>query len=110
MFFLFIECIGVILVNKIIQVSGAQFYNTSFVHCMVCSSPQVHHHLFPLYPFLPSTTITTLLSMSMSFFLFNSQFLQPHNTFPIAVSLLSIYESVSVLLISSFCSVDFTYE
>ena len=40
-FFLFIEFIGVTLVNKIIQVSGAQFYNISFVQSTVCSPPQV---------------------------------------------------------------------
>ena len=29
------------MVNKIIQVLGAQFYNTSFVHYIVCLPPQV---------------------------------------------------------------------
>ena len=48
--FLFIEFIGVTLVNKIIQVSGAQFYNTSSVHCIVCSSPQVKSPSFNIYP------------------------------------------------------------
>ena len=37
----FIDCIGVTLVNRIMQVSGAQFHNTSSVHCTVCSPPQV---------------------------------------------------------------------
>ena len=40
-FFLFTEFVGVTVVNKIILASGAQFYNTSFVHCIVCSPPQV---------------------------------------------------------------------
>ena len=39
-FFLFIEFIGVTLVNKIIQVSGTRFHNTSSVHCIVCSPPK----------------------------------------------------------------------
>ena len=34
LFFLFIDFIGVTLVNKIIQVSDAQFYNTPSVHCI----------------------------------------------------------------------------
>ena len=33
--------IGVTLVNKIILVSGVQFYNTSFVCCAVCLPPEV---------------------------------------------------------------------
>ena len=50
-FFCYIELIGVTLVNKIIQVSVVQFYNTSSVHCIVCSPPQVKS---------PSTTSPTL--------------------------------------------------
>ena len=66
-FFLFIEFIGVILVNKIIQVSGAQFHNTSSVPCIVCSPPQLtspsitfyphytlFHHLPPPFPSNPT--------------------------------------------------------
>ena len=49
----FIECIQVTLVNKIMQVSGAQFYNTSSVYCIVCPV-SVHHHLSLLYPPPPS--------------------------------------------------------
>lgn len=37
-FSLFIEFLGVILVNKIIQVSGTQFCNTSSVYCIVSNS------------------------------------------------------------------------
>lgn len=33
----FMEFTGVPLVNKSIQTSGVQFYNTSDVHCIVCS-------------------------------------------------------------------------
>ena len=40
-FFFLIGFIMVTLVNKIIRVSGAQFHNTSSVHCIVCSPPQV---------------------------------------------------------------------
>ena len=41
--------IGMTLVNKITQVSGAQFHNTSSAHCTVCSPPHVSicHHLSP---------------------------------------------------------------
>ena len=45
--------IGVTLVNKIIQVSGAQFYNTSSVHCSVCSPPQVKSPSITIYPPYP---------------------------------------------------------
>ena len=38
--FLFIEFIGMTLVNKIIQVSGAQFHNTSSVYCIACLPPK----------------------------------------------------------------------
>ena len=38
------------LANKIIQVSGAQFYNISNVHCTVCSPPQVTSLPSPLPP------------------------------------------------------------
>ena len=46
--FFFIEFIGVTLVNKIIQVSGAQFHNASCVQCIVFNPPSqvsFHHHL-----------------------------------------------------------------
>ena len=49
LFFLFIEFIGVTLVNKIIQVSDTQFYNTSSVHGIVCSPPQVKSPSITIY-------------------------------------------------------------
>ena len=63
------------LVNKIVSVSGVQFYNTSSVHCIVCSPPQVKsppitiHPLSTLFP-LPHPppfplVIPMLLSVSM---------------------------------------------
>ena len=71
--------------KKIIQVSGAQFYNTSSVHCIVCSSqvsvspsPFISPTLHPL-----PLAISTLVSVSMSsfpvffFFLFFSQSIHP---------------------------------
>lgn len=39
LFFLFIEFMGVTLVNKIIQISGIQFYSPSSVFCTVCLLP-----------------------------------------------------------------------
>ena len=74
-FFLFIKFIGVTLVNKIIQVSGAQFHNTSFVHWTVCSPPQVKSPSITIYPpyilfYLPlphlPLAITVLVSVSIS--------------------------------------------
>ena len=40
----------VTLVNKIIQVSGVQFDNTSSAHCVVCSPPQVKSPSVTIYP------------------------------------------------------------
>lgn len=37
----FITCTGVALVNEIVELSSAQLYNTSPVHCVVCSAPKV---------------------------------------------------------------------
>ena len=56
-FFLFfcIEFIEVALVNKIIQVSGVQFYKTSSVYCIVCSPPQVKSPSTTIYPLIPSS-------------------------------------------------------
>ena len=49
-YFFLIEFIGVTLVNKIIQVSGAWFYNTSSVHWLVCSPSQVRSLPITIYP------------------------------------------------------------
>lgn len=54
-----IKCIGVTLVNGIVQVSSAQFYNTSSAYSIVCSPPRVKSPsatmcLTPLDPCLPS--------------------------------------------------------
>lgn len=54
-FFLFIKYIGVTLVNKWIQVTGAQFYMSS-VHCIVYSPPQVTSPSIFICPHLPSST------------------------------------------------------
>ena len=54
--FIFIEFIGVTLVNKILQVSGVQFYNTSPVYCTVCSPPHLKSASITIYPPLPSPT------------------------------------------------------
>ena len=64
--------IGVTLVHKIIQVSSIQFYNTSSVHCVVCSPPQVTSPSITIYPPLTPPpfplVITMLLSVSMRVF------------------------------------------
>ena len=73
MFFLFIKCIGMTLVNKIVQVSGAQLHNTSTTF-MVCPLPQVESPSITIYlPNISSTcpqlflppAIAALLSMRM---------------------------------------------
>ena len=79
---LFIEFMGVTLVNKIIQVSSVQLYNTKpSVYCTVCSTlSQIFYHHFPplpsctsLHPLFPSDN-PPVLSVSVSlrcFFLLN---------------------------------------
>ena len=76
-FFLFIEFIEKILVNKIIHVTSAQFYNTLSVYCTVCLPPQVKFLSITIYPPYPPPpplpfslppTIASLLFVSVSFF------------------------------------------
>ena len=46
----FIEVMGMTLVNRVMQVSGVQFCNTSSLSRIVCSPPKpisFHHHSFP---------------------------------------------------------------
>ena len=62
----------------------------------------------PLYPLL--VAIATLLSMSMSPSSFLLDPSTPSSPRTRAVSLLSIYESVSILRASSVCSLDSTSE
>ena len=55
-YFLKIEFIGVTLVNKIVWVSGAQFYNASSVYFIVCLPPQVKSFSISIHP--PPTIIS----------------------------------------------------
>lgn len=74
--FFLIKSIGLTLVNKLIQVSRAHFYDASSAYCVVCASPQVKSsvtlHLTPFILFylcpgpLPLLLTPKLLSMSMS--------------------------------------------
>ena len=57
----------------------------------------------------PPPWSSKLLSVSMSSFFFFF-LISPSSSFPRAVSLLSIYESVSILCVSSVCSLDSIYE
>ena len=66
LFFLFFGFIGVTLANKIIQVSGAQFHNTSSVHCMACSPPQVKSPSVTIYPSSPGDPNLILTNISES--------------------------------------------
>ena len=113
---LFIKFIQVTLVNKIIEVSGVQFYNTSSEHCIMCLPPQVKSPCIPMYPPIPSSTLLHPSPSQQSphccpypwaFFLF-AQSLHLTTQPPAPNSLLSIYESVAILLISSFSLLDST--
>ena len=114
--FLFTEFVGVTLVNKILQVSGAQFYNTSSVYCTVCSPPQVRPPSTTTYPPIPSSTSPDPGShhcwlcprvLSLRSFSLNPSILPLQHPSLVAVSLLSIYESVFILLVSSFLFMRF---
>ena len=67
-----------------------------------------HYHLVPLY-FPPLSNHHTVVHVHESFFLF-AQSLYPLTSTPLAVILLSIHESVSILPVGSVCSLDSTYE
>ena len=98
--FPFIEFIEVTLVNKIIQVLGAQFYSTSSVHCIVHFPPQVisvHHHLSPYslvylpLPLLRSNHhIVVCVYEYFLYFFYFAQSLQPPPRPPPPDSLLSM--------------------
>ena len=100
------------LSNKIKQVSGAQFYNISPAHCIMVYHPMSSLHPSPFIPTIlsftipypPPPAITTLLSKSLSS-LFFSVLLNPS---PPQGCQPPIYESVSILLVSSFRSLDYT--
>ena len=96
------------------------------VLCIVCSSPHVNSasivpytlfHLFSLpSPCSPSTQSPQCCPMSMSpfliFFFFAQSLYHPHPvpTSGTAVSLLPTYESVTILIVGPFCSLDSMYE
>ena len=80
-----ITFIAMTLVNKIIQVTSVQCYNTLTVYCTVFttqSQVSFYHHVFELlYPFLSHShhpfplVTTTLLSVSMCFVCFSCLFI-----------------------------------
>ena len=83
-------------------ISDCAIFN--FVFYFYCVFPLPFILLIPL----PLPTITTLLSMSLtSFFLFAPSL---YHLNPQSCHLLSVYEPVSILLVSSVCSLDSTYE
>ena len=65
--------------------------------------------LFHFHPPLPNT-VDHVQGLFFTFFLFCSILPPPQSPQPIAVILLPIYESVSILLVSSVCSLDSTHE
>ena len=115
--FLFIEFVGVTLVNKILQVSGAQFYYTSSVYCTVCSPPQVRPPsttTYPPYPPPPPPTpaVTTVDCVHESFLSVLSPWILPSSlssTPPSWLSACSLFMSLSLFcLLAHFCSWDST--
>lgn len=109
-FFPFIKFIGVTLINKITQVSGAKFNNSLSVYCIVCSPPQakslsitfispIPFSIFPNSP-LPCSRLTVVYVHEFFSLLCSipPPFQPPKTPFP-AVGLLSSYEFVSVLLV-----------
>ena len=127
LFSIFIEFIGVTLVNKIIQVSGVQFYNTLSVYCIGHSTPRSSLFPSPFTPTLPSTSpsppfllVIIILSsvfefcfvlfcfVSLNAFTFFTQ--HPYPLPSLSQSVVYIYESVSILFVSLFCSLDSTYK
>ena len=105
---------------------GSQVHNstTHHLYTVLCSPPQVKAPSITIYtsstPFylpphpLPSA-ITIMLSVSMRVFCLFSFLFNPYTPTqppkpPTAISLLSMYESVSNLLVSSYCPLDFTYK
>ena len=118
----------VTLINKIIQISGVQFYKTSSVYFIVCSPPQVKSPSITIYPTFTLLTLLTplpsgnhhtvvcvwlLLFLVFCFALLNplTFFNQPPKplTSDICQSVLCIYVSVAILFVSLCCSLDFTY-
>ena len=95
----------------------AQLHNTSSVFT-TSSQVSVHHHLSPQPPPSPhplhSGNPHTLVSTSLFFFLFHLISPPLHTTLqchPLtAVILFSVCDSDSIVLVSSFCSLDPTCE
>ena len=122
---LFIEFMGVTLVNKIIQVSSVQLYNTKpSVYCTVCSTlSQIFYHHFPPLPSCTSLHLLfpsdnpPVLSVSVSlrcFFCWIPSPFSPNspNAFPSdsCQSVLCISESVSILFVSLLSSLYSTFK
>ena len=118
-FFKKIEFIGVTLMNKTIQVSGVQLCNTSAAQCIVYSASKVKsvscHHLSPCCPLAPPSSPFPSGNhhsvVSVCFFLIPSPLSPGTPTSLLSDSCQSIwciYESVSILFASLFCSLDST--
>ena len=122
LYFLFknIEFIRVTLVNEMMLFSGVQFYNTSSVVFSTPSQVSFHHHLSPLYtlfyfshtPFPLIITIQLSVSMRVFFLCWIPSPLSLLNPLPpnSCQFVLCIYESVSILFVSLFCSLYSTYK
>ena len=117
------------LVSKMIYVPGVQFYNTLPVYFIVCSPPKVKspsitiYHPFTLFYLPPPPyplgclclwSICCLCLCSIFVCLLNpfTFFTQSLNSLPSdsCRPVLCIYESVSILFVSLFCSLDSTHK
>ena len=101
---LFIEFFRVILVNKIKEASGAQFHNTSPVHCIVCLPPQVKSPSIIIYPFtlnfpLPAPTSShhTVVHVH-DFLLFSIPLPTPHQQIAVSLQLSAYFLFLSLSL------------
>lgn len=107
--FLFYWVYWLTLVNKIIQF---QVHNSTH-NLYHPKSVYIHHHLFSIYPFRPPFPlfpgnhhiIVHEVSPRPSLFCLIPS--PPLQTMPsVPVSMFSIYESVTILLVTSFCSLN----
>ena len=100
-----------ILVNKIILVSGVQFHNTSFVFCVVCSPPWVKSPSITIYPPFPSGNRHAVVCVYEGFFSLIPLLFSPSPPALSPMAAVSLFsESMILFLFCLFCSSDFTYK
>ena len=90
------------------QVSSAQFFNTSSVHCIMCSLPQVKSSSITIYssynlPHLPHHHIDVPVREFFGFFFFFcfTQYLHLSSPYP-QLSALSLFMSLFIFLVLTY--------